>query len=84
MSSADSNEVAQCLLNLGVISTVSSNTFNDTLCEISLVAVAFVVAVVFAASLTDPSVEALWDKVWARRSWNWWRRLGRGRNWDGG
>lgn len=76
MSSADTDQVAQCLLDLRVISTMSSDAVNDVLGEVSLGAVALVIAVVFAASLTDPGVETLRDNIWARRSWNWWRRLG--------
>ena len=79
MSSADTDQVGQSLLDLGVISTMSCDTLDDILGEVSLGAVALMVAVVLATCLTDPGIETLWNNIWAGRGWNWWRRLGRRR-----
>jgi hypothetical protein len=56
MSSADADQIGQSLLDLSVVSTMSSDTVNDILGEVRHGAEAFVVAVIFAASHANPGV----------------------------
>lgn len=65
LSSADTDEISQCLLDLRFISTMSGDTLHDVLGEVSLCAVTLMVAVILAASLTDPGIQTLRNHVWA-------------------
>lgn len=84
MSSADTDEIGQGLLDLRVISTMSSDTLDDVLGEVSFGAVTLVVAIVLAAGLADPGVQTLRNDIRAWCGCDWHRRFCGRRNRNAG
>ena len=72
--SADTLEVRQSLGDDSRVSTMSAHALDDVLGEIGILAEAGEVAVVLAAGLLDPSVQALGQNSWAVVVWRrrWW------------